>query len=576
MRTDFGPVNEDLSRRAVAPTEGERVKCAASTAARSRSLTVSALHTTSVVARVRVRQPIQHRFGVFLLAVAVTEVAMTKTNTGGLIQARSVEQRNGEIILSGDEAGVVQVSGTLDASGKQAGQKGGSVKVLGEKVRLTASARVDVSGSAGGGEALIGGAFRGGQATPQEYAEYTILPSRKPPVPNAIETTVEAGAIIAADAIDAGQGGKIVVWSDGSTSAFGTFSARGGLNGGDGGFVETSGHYLSLDGAVVSTAAFTGKAGNWLLDPYDLTVIGAGTPSITVSTAGGVFNSVSGGSTILNTQLQTALGSNNVTLTTSGSAGSDGNIIVDAPVSWAGTRKLTLNAYNSIKINAAVTSTGTGGLTLTPNIGAMGGVLVTGTNGSVSMTGGTPGVLTIGGHVYTLINDLTGLQSLPLTGYYALNRNIDASDTSNWNAGHGFVPIGYSSASTTNASIPDTTLTGVNATPTSFTGSFDGLGHAISGLTISNTAANNLGLFSWVGSGSAVQNISLIGGSVTGGGSGFGGYGMLAGTNMGRIGNAVATGTVSGGDGALSAASIHRPTPRPVTPISAQPRSRVD
>nr|HRQ82252.1 filamentous hemagglutinin N-terminal domain-containing protein [Azospirillaceae bacterium] len=68
-------------------------------------------------------------------------------NMSGVVQARSVETRNGEIILSGGDNGTVQVSGTLDASGRDhAGAKGGTVAVTGERVALTSTARIDASG----------------------------------------------------------------------------------------------------------------------------------------------------------------------------------------------------------------------------------------------------------------------------------------------------------------------------------------------------------------------------------------------------------------------------------------------
>ncbi|MFB8829498.1 hypothetical protein ACE0DR_09320 [Azotobacter sp. CWF10] len=53
--------------------------------------------------------------------------------------------------------------------------------------------------------------------------------------------------------------------------------------------------------------------------------------------------------------------------------------------------------------------------------------------------------------------------------------DIVASDIGNWNAGAGFEPIGSAS--------------------TPFTGTFDGLGHMISGLTINQPTTDNVSLF---------------------------------------------------------------------------------
>src|SRR5208282_5368146 len=120
-------------------------------------------------------------------------------------------------------SGVVSVSGTLDASGKSPSEKGGKVVILGEQIALDAGAKVDVSGGAGGGTVLIGGGSQG-----------------KGPLPHAEAVYVDQAATIAADALDKGNGGKVVVWSDNYTDFNGTITARGGANGGNGGSVETS------------------------------------------------------------------------------------------------------------------------------------------------------------------------------------------------------------------------------------------------------------------------------------------------------------------------------------------------
>ena len=114
---------------------------------------------------------------------------------------------------------------------------------------------IDVSGDSGGGEALIGGNFHG--AGSEVHAQNTKV----------------GKAVISADAISRGNGGKVAVWSDGNTKFAGSISARGGALGGDGGQVETSGHSVHVaDGATVVTLAAKGKSGNWLLDPTNITI----------------------------------------------------------------------------------------------------------------------------------------------------------------------------------------------------------------------------------------------------------------------------------------------------------------
>jgi hypothetical protein len=64
----------------------------------------------------------------------------------------------------------------------------------------------------------------------------------------------------------------VIVWSDDATRVYGSISARGGAESGNGGFVETSGHRLEVTRGP-DVAAPRGAAGTWLLDPDDLALI---------------------------------------------------------------------------------------------------------------------------------------------------------------------------------------------------------------------------------------------------------------------------------------------------------------
>jgi filamentous hemagglutinin family protein len=81
---------------------------------------------------------------VLLAARSANALLDTVINNSGIIRAQSLVERNGEIVLDGGSAGVVAVSGTLEAAGARAGTTGGTVKVLGERVALAGSARLDV------------------------------------------------------------------------------------------------------------------------------------------------------------------------------------------------------------------------------------------------------------------------------------------------------------------------------------------------------------------------------------------------------------------------------------------------
>ena len=79
---------------------------------------------------------------------------------------------------------------------------------------------------------------------------------------------------------------------------------------------------------------------------------------------------------------------------------------------------------------------------------------------------------------------------------YTLANSIGMADLASasglWNTGTGFVPIGFNTS-------------GQNLAPTPFSGTFDGHGFTISGMTIASPSSNNLGLFSDIGAGGVVK-----------------------------------------------------------------------
>ena len=110
----------------------------------------------------------------------------------------------------------------LVAEVEYTGDNGGSIKILGNRIALEDNAKVSSSGANGGGEILIGGNYLG-----------------KGPEPNASATVILQGAEITADALNSGDGGRVIVWSDEYTNFAGLITAKGSDTG-IGGFVETS------------------------------------------------------------------------------------------------------------------------------------------------------------------------------------------------------------------------------------------------------------------------------------------------------------------------------------------------
>ncbi len=99
---------------------------------------------------------------------------------------------------------------------------------------------------------------------------------------------------------------------------------------------------------------------------------------------------------------------------------------------------------------------------------------------------------------YMWVEDVNQLQDIDtnLEGNYALRNSIDATATSSWNNNDGFKQIGTAN--------------------NEFTGKFDGLDYNIFGLTINRSGENNVGLFGVV-DGANINNVTLVGGSITGG-----------------------------------------------------------
>lgn len=190
---------------------------------------------------------------IVLAASAVKDVVDQVINTDGIIEARSIDGRDGRIVLSGGDAGTVQIAGSVDASSGDG--RGGSVKIDGEHIVVADGAHVDASGEHGGGTVNIGGAD----------------------IHGAVANTVDVarGARIEADAIANGDGGSATVLSAVRTRFAGDISARGGDNGGDGGRVEVSSRDKLQMGGTVDLRAPKGNTGELLLDPTTITITDA-------------------------------------------------------------------------------------------------------------------------------------------------------------------------------------------------------------------------------------------------------------------------------------------------------------
>ncbi|HEX4504652.1 MAG TPA: YDG domain-containing protein [Alphaproteobacteria bacterium] len=318
------------------------------------------------------------------LASAGGNVYALAGNRAGLISATGTRTIDGQVWLTAPK-GAVDVGGAVAA--KTADGNGGAIVATGDKVIVGKHAVIDASGAKAGGTIKIGGGPHGKDTT----------------VANARTTTVAAGAMIDASATQSGNGGNIAVWSNDTTRFAGTALATGGPQGGDGGWIETSGHRrLSvIPGERVSTLATDGKTGTWLLDPSDIVISGSTTAhgGFDSGTPINTFTPNQDLSTLETIDLTAALALNNVVVTTScgGCNGpSDGKITVIQAFSWSANTSLTLHADNDIEIDGAIT--GGGPIVLSAgNTTAAGSISINAPlkSTSLSATAGTAGVINL-------------------------------------------------------------------------------------------------------------------------------------------------------------------------------------
>lgn len=311
---------------------------------------------------------------------------------GGSVKAKNVN------IQGGNKTNVL-VNGSIDASGATNGTtQGGNVTVVGQAVVVDSTADINATGATQGGEVLLGGGYQG---------QGTSLNSKF--------TLVQEGAKINASATENGDGGTIVVWSDGYTGVGGTFIANGAGNG-SGGLVETSGKTLQInDTTNVSASGASGRNGLWLLDPQNLTISNAANSNITITDAGfrniepdGVDGTASGNVSIASIQTGFTNGLDVVITTTDpvGNSGADGDITwLDSAAFTVNTANLSLTIHSddvfTLNAGVSITFSGAGVGSFSMAIDADNGMIIRGnidmggipTLGDLTLTVNNPGAV---------------------------------------------------------------------------------------------------------------------------------------------------------------------------------------
>ena len=325
------------------------------------------------------------------------------------------------------------------------------------------------------------------------------------------------------------QNGRILLMGDmtsGTTLVDGKLDASA-PNGGDGGFIETSAAKVKVsDSADITAFSSYGKSGSYLIDPTDFVVafkngdLSNTRLQRTLETANVTIQNYSDYSTVTSRLIPTS-GSTDSVLPISGVSSGLGNIYINSGINWSTNTTLTLKAINNVYINANIIATGAAA-SLVVTHGASGSMKLQ--NGKYITLSGENSYLSIGENIYKIINSLDSLASTTSTGYYALGRDIDASATSGWNDGKGFIPIGVDSY---------------------FSGVFNGLGHTIDGLTIKSNSNTDVGLFARLTDNARVSNVGLINSNIESTTVNTKYIGGIAGQNAGTIDQSYITGSIS-------------------------------
>lgn len=325
-----------------------------------------------------------------LSAQSVDSVTQGVVNNTGLVRAQRLENRDGRIVLEGQ---LITQAGTLTANTISAFASGrfeqtatgvmnadGDLAANGGTVRVDAGAeavlsgRVSANGNAGGnitvaapevsvlgatlqamgqgaqvgngGTIRIGGGFQGKDADIVNAQRTRVL-----------DSTLDVSAV------QNGNAGTAIVWSEQQTLFNSTAHAKGGAQGGNGGLVEVSSHdQLSFAGRVNASAA-NGSGGRLLLDPKNITIgyttsgVALGNPTTAFATSPSLASSINYADieNILNGGTALTLQANN-------------DITVSANITSTSTGDLTLQAGKSITVNPGVTiNVGNANLTLIAN-----------------------------------------------------------------------------------------------------------------------------------------------------------------------------------------------------------------
>jgi len=189
-------------------------------------------------------------------SVALDAAQRVITTSSSHVTAEGTSGAGGDILVRGD------ISNYTSGVYSTTGATGGRITLAGSEIKL-AGTQLDASGNLGGGAIHVGGLMHGANG----FAAQGLA------LANAKSVYTNSGAHFKSDAWSSGDGGQVVLWSDGQTRFNGVISAQGGAQSGNGGSVEISGLQGVGYNGVTQLSAKNGQSGTLLLDPKNITIV---------------------------------------------------------------------------------------------------------------------------------------------------------------------------------------------------------------------------------------------------------------------------------------------------------------
>jgi filamentous hemagglutinin family protein len=334
---------------------------------------------------------------IVMVANAGNNVFSSVVNNSGVVEAKSLAVHGGTVTLSGGDTGIAQNTGTIDVSAAEAGAQAGHVAISGE-----------FAGNFGT-IAAIGATDADGGLVEFQSTTHTLLGSN---------------SLIDVSGQDNSSAGSVLIRSDNHSTFNGQVLARGGDNGGNGGFVDLSSKgQVDLLGTVDAIAP-KGSIGKLLIDPQNITIASVGSPDYAGNNN---FNDNAGLNSVINPSSFNAVSADILLQAI------DDITVNNAIAMTSAGKSLTMQAGRDVNINADVSTTN-GAISITANdhSAAAYGTRTAGSTGDITMASGT--TISAGSGNITLTIDPTDtgnfsgggitVNNLTTTGTVTLSSNM--------------------------------------------------------------------------------------------------------------------------------------------------------